>query len=222
MNQFSLPLFPLNMVLFPGVPIFLHIFEDRYREMINLCITERRPFGVVLIDEGVEAHGSATPHQIGCSAEIVNVQRMDDGRMNIAAVGQERFQILDTNNDAAYLQGDVQVLPLDVDASKGRLQKYADTLKPRMETYVETLREIAEVQVNWDGIPEDPIELAHMAAYVLQVTPERKQYFLEQESVTELYSAVLREYRIEQQLLDMMITQRRLHPSSADSDFGLN
>ena len=86
--MFELPLFPLNTVLFPGMPLPLHIFEDRYKQMINNCLEEKEPFGVVLIRNGKEALGPlAQPHSIGCTARIVEVQKLSDGRMNITSVG---------------------------------------------------------------------------------------------------------------------------------------
>ncbi len=78
--MFEIPLFPLNTVLFPGTPIHLHIFEERYKQMINLCLQEQRPFGVVLIRNGMEALGPlAEPFHIGCTAEIAHVERLEDG-----------------------------------------------------------------------------------------------------------------------------------------------
>jgi Lon protease-like protein len=104
--MFSLSLFPLNTVLFPGMPISLHIFEDRYKQMINLCIDTRQTFGVVLIREGDEALGLlAEPYPVGCTAQITQVERLADGRMNIIAVGLERFQILSLNAEKPYLMG---------------------------------------------------------------------------------------------------------------------
>ncbi len=92
--MFELPLFPLHTVLFPGTPIHLHIFEDRYKQMINLCLDKHRPFGIVLIREGMEALGPlAEPYRIGCTAHIVHIQRLEQDRMNIVAIGQERFEI---------------------------------------------------------------------------------------------------------------------------------
>ena len=77
LEMYELPLFPLNVVLFPGMPLPLHIFEDRYKEMIADCIRENRPFGVVLIEEGSAEHGpAARPVAIGCTAEIAQVQEM--------------------------------------------------------------------------------------------------------------------------------------------------
>ncbi|HQF70729.1 MAG TPA: LON peptidase substrate-binding domain-containing protein, partial [Promineifilum sp.] len=69
--MYELPLFPLNLVLFPGMPLPLHIFEERYKEMVADCLRENRPFGVVLIAEGrAEGGAPARPHVVGCTAEI--------------------------------------------------------------------------------------------------------------------------------------------------------
>ncbi|MEZ4622859.1 MAG: LON peptidase substrate-binding domain-containing protein [Caldilineaceae bacterium] len=106
----DLPLFPLkNVVLFPGMVLPLHIFEPRYREMINRCIDEQLPFGVVLIEEGTEIGEAATPHRIGTGAKIIRVERLEDGRMNITALGTERFQIQEVHHDRAYLTATVEV-----------------------------------------------------------------------------------------------------------------
>ena len=82
-----LPLFPLDAVLLPGTPIPLHVFEPRYKEMISECLETKRPFGVVRSKEGEVA-------EIGCTAEITAVtKKYDDGRMDIAAEGRERFEL---------------------------------------------------------------------------------------------------------------------------------
>ena len=97
--MFEIPLFPLNTVMFPDMPMPLHIFEDRYKLMIKTCIEEKRPFGIVLIREGTAENGPlATPHDIGCTVEITQVQTMEDGRMLIMVIGQERFRILSLMN----------------------------------------------------------------------------------------------------------------------------
>ena len=96
-----LPLFPLDVVLFPGVPLPLHIFEPRYKEMIGECLREKSVFGVVRSqDEGVA--------QIGCTADIVAVTKSyDDGRMDIVTQGRDRFELVELNHDRAFLQGEV-------------------------------------------------------------------------------------------------------------------
>ena len=109
--MYMLPLFPLNTVLFPGTPISLHIFEPRYREMVHTCLEDQRAFGVVLIQQGQEAlPGQAEPYPVGCTARIVHSEKLDDGRYNLTAVGEERFRIRRLDNSKPYLQGWVETL----------------------------------------------------------------------------------------------------------------
>ena len=104
----ELPLFPLHTVLFPGMPLPLHIFESRYKQMIDYCLKENSTFGVSLIHRGSEAFGPlAEPHKIGCTARIIEVQPLDDGRLNIVTVGERRFRIHSLNFDMPYLLGKV-------------------------------------------------------------------------------------------------------------------
>ena len=99
-----LPLFPLDLVLFPGVPLPLHIFEPRYREMIAECLDEKKPFGVVRASqEGVA--------DIGCTAEILEVtKRYDDGRVDILTRGVERFEVLQVNDDRSFLRAEISLI----------------------------------------------------------------------------------------------------------------
>ena len=99
-----LPLFPLDVVLLPGVPLPLHIFEPKYREMIGECLQDKSQFGVVRAqEEGVAP--------IGCTAEIVAVTKnYDDGRMDIVTQGRERFELVELNHDRSFLRGEVVYL----------------------------------------------------------------------------------------------------------------
>ena len=100
-----IPLFPLNLVLFPSVPLPLHIFEERYRALINRCIEEQIPFGVVY-------HKGESMETIGCSAVIQEViKRYDDGRLDILTVGGERFEIESLDESGLYLEATVRYLP---------------------------------------------------------------------------------------------------------------
>src|SRR5262245_66168313 len=116
--MYELPLFPLNTVLFPGMPLRLHIFEERYKLMIGRCYAEGEPFGVTLIKRGQEVGGRAEPFQIGCKAVITEVEPLEGGRMNIVAVGSERFQIHSLKHNQPYLIGMVDSLPLANDDSQ--------------------------------------------------------------------------------------------------------
>ncbi|HEV8046243.1 MAG TPA: LON peptidase substrate-binding domain-containing protein [Terriglobales bacterium] len=96
-----LPLFPLDLVLLPGTPLPLHIFEPRYREMISECLDRSQHFGVL---RGKEQELS----EIGCTAEILTVtKKYEDGRMDIVTEGRVRFEVLQLNQERSFLQGEV-------------------------------------------------------------------------------------------------------------------
>ena len=99
-----LPLFPLDVVLLPGTPLPLHIFEPRYKEMIADCLERNEVFGVVRAKEGAVA-------EIGCTAEIVTVtKKYEDGRMDIVTQGRERFEVLHVSHERSFLQAEVLYL----------------------------------------------------------------------------------------------------------------
>ena len=82
----ELPLFPLQTVLYPGLPIPLHVFEDRYRQMFKRILDGQRRFGVVAIVRGREVGAGATYHPVGCVAEVAEVNRFADGRLDVVVV----------------------------------------------------------------------------------------------------------------------------------------
>ena len=99
-----LPIFPLELVLLPGVPLPLHIFEPRYKEMIAECLEQKKPFGVVR----ASSDGVA---DIGCTAEIVSVtKKYDDGRLDILTRGIERFEVIQVNHERSFLQAEISVV----------------------------------------------------------------------------------------------------------------
>jgi Lon protease-like protein len=204
--MYELPLFPLNTVLFPGAPMQLHIFEDRYKEMIDLCVSEQSPFGVVLIREGLEALGPlAEPYEVGCSARILNVQRLDQGRMNIVVLGQERFKIISTDRESRpYLMGVVESFPiqtLDLDSAAA----LAARLYPQVERFIRKLVEAGGMKYNLERLPDDPAALAYMAAAMLQISPTKKQALLVSDEVGELLSQLRGLYRRELALLEITL-----------------
>jgi Lon protease-like protein len=100
-----LPLFPLEVVLLPGIPLPLHIFEPRYKEMIGECLANDAPFGVVrALDEGIA--------EVGCTAEIITVTKeYPDGRMDLIAEGRKRFEVLELNQERSFLRAEVLLVP---------------------------------------------------------------------------------------------------------------
>ena len=116
MLEYELPLFPLRTVLFPGQTLPLHIFEPRYRQMVADCMASDRTFGVALIREGAEVGGPAVPYEVGTTAVIQGVDRLDDGRLNIVTIGHERFRLQEVDSSAKpYLVGRVAAYPWQED-----------------------------------------------------------------------------------------------------------
>lgn len=214
----ELPLFPLNSVLFPGLPIRLHIFEPRYKKMINECIESKNPFGVVLIKSGMEAMGPlAEPHLVGCAAEIVQVERLNQGRMNITAVGRNRFRIAELDTSQSYLVGNVEFLPLEGEDNPS-LQVEAQRLRPWVVNYLKLLAQAGGIQLDTKHVPKSPSSLAYLAAYLLQIPASGKQEVLEVNVAVELLDTVERLYRREIALLRTMIMEK----DESQRGFGLN
>ena len=109
-----LPLFPLNVVLFPNAALPLHVFEERYKTMVQDCLDADSQFGVVLIKSGPEVGGSAKPHSVGTIARIARVSRLDDGRMILNVTGQDRFQVRELFDDLPYTAAQVELLDEDL------------------------------------------------------------------------------------------------------------
>jgi Lon protease-like protein len=99
-----LPLFPLDVVLFPGTPLPLHIFEPRYKEMIGECLAQHRTFGVVrAVEQGLA--------EVGCTAEIVTVvKEYPDGRLDLVTEGRQRFELLRVTQERSFLQAEVLMI----------------------------------------------------------------------------------------------------------------
>jgi len=99
-----IPLFPLDVVLFPGTPLPLHIFEPRYKEMIGECLAQHRTFGVVrALEQGLA--------EVGCTAEIVTVvKEYPDGRLDLVTEGRKRFEVIRVNQERSFLQAEVLMI----------------------------------------------------------------------------------------------------------------
>ena len=205
----ELPLFPLNTVLFPNMPLQLHIFEDRYKRMIGLCIQEHRPFGVALIRYGLEAYGPlAEPYRVGCSAEIQHVRKLQGGRMNILAKGKERFRILSLNRETLpYLVGTVEPYPLAI-SQPDQLKKVGSRLRVSVLRYIYLLSQASQTQSDMGSLPQDPISLIFYAAALVQVPPDQKQQLLETQDAFDLFVSLQSHYRREILLLKTMLESR--------------
>src|SRR5688572_26202697 len=106
----QIPLFPLpNVVLFPQIMLPLHIFEERYKLMINRCIDSQEVFGVVCLEPG-SAESPQTICRVGVAARIVQVERLENGRMNILCAGESRFRVREFTGDQPYWSASVDLI----------------------------------------------------------------------------------------------------------------
>jgi Lon protease-like protein len=132
-----LPIFPLELVLFPGAPLPLHIFELRYREMITECMEQKKPFGLVRARENAVA-------EVGCTAVVINISKQyEDGRMDIDTRGKQRFSIVELNHDRPFLQAEVTWFDDDEPALPSQAE--AETAIELHEQFLEVLGQSAEV-----------------------------------------------------------------------------
>jgi Lon protease-like protein len=204
----QMPIFPLkNVVLFPGMVLPLHIFEMRYREMMARCIDEHLPFGVTLIADGREVGHGAEPHVTGTAARIMRVEKLDDGRMNITAVGTQRFRILELHREQSYLTATVSHFPV-VNGATQQASILSQRVRPQVLDYVAALSKAANVNLTLDRLPEDPLTLAFLVAISLQVSPKEKQQLLEAAGVPEILALESRLLARELQLMEFMINTR--------------
>lgn len=179
----KLPLFPLGLVLFPNAPLPLHIFEERYREMIGRCIEQNAPFGVVLIREGVAESADVTFHPVGTTAQIADGVRTEDGRYVINTVGQRRFRVQYVAQRAPYYVGSVTYLP---EESEALVMEPASELRALYERYWDLLAAATGYQHEAETLPDDVINLTYWMAHRLQVDNQHKQRWLEADVGTRL------------------------------------
>ena len=174
-----LPLFPLEIVVFPGAPLPLHIFEPRYKEMIGECLSHNRPFGMVRAKENALS-------AIGCSARILTViKKYEDGRLDIAAEGAQRFEIIQVNQERSFLQAEVAFFD---DEPSIVSKTAADTVIELHEQLFAMMGQTVEVE-------RDAAYLSFRLAQDLPVDLDFKQTLLEMKSETERVDILTEYYR---------------------------
>ena len=198
-----LPLFPLQVVLFPHMALPLHVFEPRYRQMIGDCLEAGHSFGVVAIREGSET-GPATPYDVGTLAKIVRIDRMDDVRMNLLVMGASRFQIVQTADDRPYLRGQIRIIPEagdDLDATA----RVTETTAIAFREYSNLLRKLVGQQADDAEPPMEPELLSYLIAAALNLQLPEKQALLAEPRTDARLLLELRMLRKEIVLLKQMV-----------------
>lgn len=185
----ELPLFPLNTVLFPYAELYLHIFEERYQDMVQLCLKEDRPFGVVLIRSGTES-GSSEPYLVGTAVRIVGVHTYEDGRMDIHVRGERRFRIRSLDESKAFLTGYVEpVIELEVEEESETFELLSRA-KDEVEALIQRVFARKEFDVHVE-FPGDPVALSFAIANLLPMENLDKQQLLEMTDTLERVSTLL-------------------------------
>jgi len=174
-----LPLFPLEMVLFPGEPVPLHIFEPRYKEMIGECLSAKAPFGIVRVQDSALA-------EVGCAAEIVRLlKKYEDGRMNILTQGGRRFEVLELDQERSFLRGRVSYFDDDDGQPSPEQRRRAVELHSQLLAVTETEAEIPEA---------DAEQLSFRLAASLPVDLDFKQALLAMRTETERITTLTEYY----------------------------
>jgi len=176
MEAHRIPLFPLNVVLFPGMLLPLHIFEPRYQQMIRECLDGNRTFGVCLIREGEEVGGPADPCSVGTTCEILGATPLDEGRMNLVTVGRRRFRVLNLIHEQPYLEAQVEFFP---DHSAGQLEALPERVGEAARAYIGLLLDLQGEQQKDLNLPGEAEALSYFVGGVLQVPLEIRQELLE-------------------------------------------
>ena len=178
-----LPLFPLGAVLYPGMLLPLHIFEERYRQLVSDLLdgAEPRRFGVIAIRKGRETgiDGVHSLYKVGCTATLRRVDRRDDGRFDIVTLGSQRFRLLRLDQTRPYLQGEVEMLteePADPAAAGPAVR----AIQAAFREYLDALTEWGGATVRIEALPDEPTLLSFIVAAAMVIDlPERQAMLAE-------------------------------------------
>ena len=182
-----LPVFPLSVVLFPGTPMPLHIFEPRYRQMLDDCLAGDRRFGIT---PSGQAGGAPDPGMVGCIAEVRVNQQLPDGRSNIVVLGGDRFVVTELLDDPSpYHVATVRTfeeLPGTLPSAE-----HAAKLREAFIRYAALVRELSDALPQDPELPEDPVALSFHAAAGLDIDAATKQRLLVERSTARRVGALL-------------------------------
>ncbi|MCW2754057.1 MAG: peptidase [Marmoricola sp.] len=181
----SVPVFPLNAVLFPGVVTPLYIFEDRYRALMRDLLTIRDPamrvFAVVAIREGYEVgdHGMQSMHRTGTLVQLTESERYDDGTFDIEVTGRHRVVLLEVDGSGEYMRAECDMLDDASDADEDTVDDEAARTLATFEQYRDQLSELRGGPVLAGPMPRDPTYLSYSLAATCLLSQAERQELLE-------------------------------------------
>lgn len=205
---FELPLFPLGLVLFPGRPLPLHIFEPRYRALLDDVLDRDRRFGVVAIKAGYETKPDPELYSVGTITEIEEIQQFEDGRADVTTRGVQRFKVLEHLPPDPYPRAIVE--PCEDPPVNGAEHETASVLRHMLHPYLAGLGAPEELLAR---LPQRAEELVWLAASAVQVDMTEQQRLLEIDSVPERLLATMRILRRETCIMRHLGTIASLKPA---------
>ena len=174
----TIPLFPLGLVLLPQIPLPLHIFEFRYRMMMNTILQGDRRFGVLMVDPN-----SGEIAKVGCCAEVIHYQRLPDDLMKILTLGQQRFRVLDYLRETPYRVGLVEWI--EDEPVEESLEPLATEVDQLLRDVVRLSAKLTSQEIEFpDNIPELPLELSYWVASTLYGVSLEQQSLLEMQNTS--------------------------------------
>jgi uncharacterized protein len=179
----TMPLFPLGTVLYPGLVLPLHIFEERYRRMVRDLLDGPEPqlFGVIAIRKGRETgvDGVSALYEIGCTARVRRVREREDGRFDLVAVGARRFRLLGLDHSQPYLRAEIDLLAEETgDEAAAALAVQA--VQRTFREYLDALAEHGGARVDVPDLPHEPVLLSYLVAASMIVDLSDRQVLLAQ------------------------------------------
>lgn len=217
-KNMDLALFPLNVVLFPGMVLPLHIFEDRYKAMVKDCMANDQTFGVVLArtkqaqSPQVDGLYEDDLYQVGTVARITAVENLRDGRMNLITVGQDRFMIKNIRaSKDDYLIGSIDPYPMQADVGLKNTEKITAYLRTVVQRYIDRLSEASGEDLSHATLPSDAVGLAYLAGTALQGPLADKQQLLNADSFTRLMVDTFKILSREEKILSYMLEAYQVH-----------
>jgi uncharacterized protein len=178
-----LPLFPLGVVLYPGMLLPLHVFEDRYRRLVRDLLDgpEPRRFGVIAIRKGRETgvEGVQSLYEIGCTATLRRVEEHQDGRFDLVTVGTQRFRLLTLDQTLPYLQGEIELLP-DEAVDGAAAAPVVRAVQVAFRGYLDALTEWGGATVRVGDLPDEPVLMSFVAAAAMVIDLPERQALLDE------------------------------------------
>lgn len=174
----TLPIFPLPLVLFPGVTIPLHIFEPRYRRMLADCLERDRRFGIVFLAEGATEESLGIGGDVGCVAHVLSHEALPDGRSNITVEGRDRFMLRAFVTSALPYHVGMVVPHEDVPEPVDSLEPLATHVRERFERIARAARTISDDEDAIPELPDDPTLLAFRVASFIDLSVAERQRLL--------------------------------------------